>query len=275
MLHTVGRQAKDLGLEKNYNNKKVIFCCHSPDLQLITCFSQGIESAPEQPFNSVCQTECPTPKSQCNADNAYSKARGYRGGCALRKGKEQSEMRTQTGTGSTAFYQPYRRRLLVPTGSSTKLVHGMITEMKGKHTGRMVNGWLGYETFFFFFPGFGWRWEWHSSLSAVSHCSPRSTASCRATLCYGTLRGTAANSSSTLQISLLLRFAQVEPDCVSKPLRVQHVSKIRKIILNTARAGKNSETQIKPVAWSLFHCRKQRQRCYPHQACRAPVTPWL
>lgn len=71
--------------------------------------------------------------------------------CALRKGKEQSEMRTQTGTGSTAFYQPYRRRLLVPTGSSTKLVHGMITEMKGKHTGRMVNGWLGYETFFFFF----------------------------------------------------------------------------------------------------------------------------
>lgn len=87
LLHTVGRQAKDLGLEKNYSNKKVIFCCHSPDLQLITCFSQGIESAPEQPFNSVCQTECPTPKSQCNADNAYSKARGYRGGLCIEKGE--------------------------------------------------------------------------------------------------------------------------------------------------------------------------------------------
>lgn len=33
--------------------------------------------------------------------------------------------------------------------NSTKLVCVMITKMKGKHTRRTVNGWLGYETIFF------------------------------------------------------------------------------------------------------------------------------
>lgn len=63
MLHTVGRQAKDLGLEKNYNynnnNKKKSHLPLSqpgPATQLASLLRD--ESAPaEQPFHSMCQTE--------------------------------------------------------------------------------------------------------------------------------------------------------------------------------------------------------------------------
>lgn len=59
-------------------------------------------------------------------------------------------MRTQTGTGSPAFCQPMGDGYEYPhvAGNSTKLVRLMTTEMKGKHTGRTINGWLGYETNF-------------------------------------------------------------------------------------------------------------------------------
>lgn len=122
-----------------------------------------------------------------------------------------------------------------------------------------------------FFPGFGWKGEWHSSLSlrTVFHRSPRSTASCRTTLCYGTVRGAAANPSSALQLSLFLRFVQIEPYFVSNLLRVLHTSKVREIILNTASvcADENSETQTKPLACGFSHCVKQRQCCCSHCQC--------
>lgn len=51
-------------------------------------------------------------------------------------------MRTQMGTGSAAFYQPYGTRLLVPAHRSELNQASMVTKMKGKHTGRTVNGWL-------------------------------------------------------------------------------------------------------------------------------------
>lgn len=59
-------------------------------------------------------------------------------------------MRTQMGTGSPAFCQPAGDGYQYPhvAGNSTKLVHLMSTKMKGKHTGRTINGWLGYETNF-------------------------------------------------------------------------------------------------------------------------------
>lgn len=103
-------------------------------------------------------------------------------------------------------------------------------------------------------------------LSAVFHHSARRAASCGTMLCYGTVRGTAANSSSALQLSLFLRSVQVEPDCVPEPLWAQHTSKMRKIILSTVNAhtGKNSETQTKPLACGFFHCTKQRQCCCSH-----------
>lgn len=92
-------------------------------------------------------------------------------------------------------------------------------------------------------------------LSAVFHRSAHRAASCRTTLCYGTVRGTAANSSSALQLSLYLRSEQVESDCVPEPLRAQHTSKMRKIILSTVNVhtAKNFETQTKPLAglWLL------------------------
>lgn len=98
-LHTVGRQAKDLGLEKIIIIKKVIFHCHSPDLQLSLLLSQGMKVPRQNSLLIQCvrQKNCPTLKSQCNADSAYSKARGYRGGCALRTGKEQPENENTDG----------------------------------------------------------------------------------------------------------------------------------------------------------------------------------
>lgn len=123
----------------------------------------------------------------------------------------------------------------------------------------------GWDTRQIFFPGFGWKGEWHRSLSlrTVFHCSPCSTASCRTMLCYGTVRGAAANSSSALQLSLFLRFVQMEPYFVSKLLRVLHTSKVGGIIPNTesVHADENSEMQTKPLACGFFHCVKQRQCC--------------
>lgn len=181
-------------------------------------------------------------------------------------------MRTQMGTGSTAFYQPYGTRLLVPAhrSNSTKLVRVMTTKMKGKHTGRTVNGRLGYETNFF--PGFGWKGEWHSSLSLSQdsfsslpsqHCKLRNHA-----LLWHSERSS-SNSSSALQLPLFLRFVQIEPYFVSNLLRVLHTSKVREIILNTASvcADEDPETQTKPLACGFFHCVKQRPCCCSHCRC--------
>lgn len=166
-------------------------------------------------------------------------------------------MRTQTGTGSPAFCQPMGDGDEYPhvAGNSTKLVRLMTTEMKGKHTGRTINGWLGYETNFlprvwlergmaqFSFSVLFFT----ATLTELLAAEPRSA--------NGTVRGTAANSSSALQPSLYLRSEQVEPDCVPEPLRAQHTSKMRKIILSTVNVhtAKNFETQTKPLAglWLL------------------------
>lgn len=180
-------------------------------------------------------------------------------------------MRTQMGTGSTAFYQPYGTWLLVPAhrSNSTKLVRVMITKMKGKHTGRTVNGRLGYETNFF--PRI-WLEGGMAQFSLSQDCCsslPSQHCKLQNTLCYGTVRGAAANSSSALQLSLFLRFVQIEPDFASNLLRVLHTSKVRETILNTASVGadENSETQTKPLACGFFHCVKQRQCCCSHRRC--------
>jgi len=86
----------------------------------------------------------------------------------------------------------------------------------------------------------------------------------------GIVRGAAANSSSALQLSLFLRFVQIEPYFVSKLSRILHTSRVSGIILNTlsVHADENSEMQTKSLAWGFYHCVKQRQCCCSKQACQ-------
>lgn len=142
----------------------------------------------------VRQNNCPTPKSQCNADNAYSKARGYGRGLCIKNGegatREQEHGWVLAALPSISLMG--HCYCLHTAVNSTMPVCEMITKTKGKHTARTVNGMAGIWDNFFF-PRFGWKGEWHSSLSLriVFHCSPHSTASCRSMLCYGTVRGAA------------------------------------------------------------------------------------
>lgn len=92
----------------------------------------------------VRQNNCPTPKSQCNADNAYSKARGYGRGLCIKNeegGREQKHGWVLAALPSISLmghgYCPHT------AVNSTTPVCVMITKMKGKHTARTVNGMAG------------------------------------------------------------------------------------------------------------------------------------
>lgn len=99
----------------------------------------------------VRQNNCPTPKSQCNADNAYSKARGYGRGLCIKNGegatREQEHGWVLAALPSISLMgHCYRLHTAV---NSTTPVCEMITKMKGKHTARTVNGMAGiWDNFF-------------------------------------------------------------------------------------------------------------------------------
>lgn len=205
----------------------------------------------------VRQKNCPTPKSQCNADNAYSKARGY-GRCGVcienREGAtREREHRWALAVLSSISFMGHGYWYPHSAANSTKLVCVMITLMREKHTGRTVNGWLGYKTIFF--PGFGWKGEWHSSVSydwflllPLQHCK----------LQNHTLRQHNEKSSSELfpwhfKFSPFSRFVQIKHYIVSKLLRVLQTSRLTEIILNmvSVHADENSEMQTQPLVWGL------------------------
>lgn len=214
---------------------------------------------------------CPTSKSQCNADNAHSKGRGYGGGCALRTGKEGPETESTDGHWERCPYQPDRTRLLGPAHCSELSHAHMCDGHRDEEKTHWKNSqWVaGIRDNFSSqdLAGRGNGTVLSVSLRTGFRCSPRSAASCRTTLCCGTGRGAAAHSSSALQLPLFLRFVRIESHFVSK-LRVLCISKVSEIILNTAsvRADGNSEMQTRPLARGFFHCMKQGQHCCSHEA---------
>lgn len=137
----------------------------------------------------VRQNNCPTPKSQCNADNAYSKARGYRQGLCI-KNREGATREQEHGWVLAALPSislmghGYRPHTAV---NSTTPVCVMITKMKGKHIAKTVNGMAG--IWDHFFPRI-WLEEGMAqfSLRIVFHCSSHSTARYRSMPCHGTVR---------------------------------------------------------------------------------------
>lgn len=141
----------------------------------------------------VRQNNCPTPKSQCNADNAYSKARARGRVCALRIGKEQPGNKNMDGCWQhcllSALWDTATARTLQWTQPRQYVWWSQ--RWRANTLQEQSMGWLGYETIFF--PGFGWKGEWHNSLRIVFHCSSHSTASCRSMICYGTMSGAAQN----------------------------------------------------------------------------------
>lgn len=143
-------------------------------------------------IQSVRQNNCPTPKSQCNADNAYSKARGYGQGLCIKNGEGTTREQEHGGVLAALPSSSLMGHSYCPHCS--ELNHASMCDDhrdEGKTLQEQSMGWLGYETIFF--PGFGWKGEWHSSLSLriAFHCSSHITASCRSMLCYGTVRGAA------------------------------------------------------------------------------------
>lgn len=206
---------------------------------------------------SVRQNNCPTPKSQCNADNAYSKARGYGQGLCIENGEGTTREQEHGGMlaalpSSSLMGHSYRPHC-------SELNHASMCDDhrdEGKHTAGTVNGMAGiWDTIFF--PGFGWKGEWHSSLSLriAFHCSSHKL-QIHALLEHGERSST--NSSSTLQFSSFSRFIQIEHYFVSKLLRVLRTSKMTEIILNTVNvcADENSEMQtnhwpvVSSTVWS-------------------------
>lgn len=167
--------------------------------------------------------------------------------CASRMGKEQPGNKNTDGCWQhclpAASWDTATTHAAV---NSTTPVCVMITEMRENTLQEQSMGWLGYETIFF--PGFGWKGEWHSSLSLSQDCfSLLLSHHCKLQI-HALPRHSersSTNSSSTLQFSSFLRFIQIEHYFVSKVLRVLRTSKMTETILNTVSvcADENSEMQ--------------------------------
>lgn len=154
------------------------------------------------------------------------------------------------GTGSAAFCQPHGAQLPVPAHYGELNQAGTCDDHKDEGKTHWKNSQDGWDERFF--PRV-WLEGGMAQFSISFCCSPCSTASCRTTLCYGSVRRAAANSSLALQLSIFLTFVQIEPYFVSKlSSRVLHTSKVRGTILNTSVCADNPEMQTKPLAASTL-----------------------
>lgn len=200
----------------------------------------------------VRQNNCPTPKSQCNADNAYSKARGYGQGLCIKNGegatREQEHGWVLAALPSSSLmghgYCPHCSEL-----NHASMCDGHRDE--GKHTAGTVNGMAG--IWDNFFPRIWLEWgmaQFSLSQDCFSvllshHCKLQ----IHALLQHGERSST--NSSSTLPFSSFSRFIQIEHYFVSKLLRVLRSSKTTEIILNTVRACADENSEMQTNHWPV------------------------
>lgn len=165
----------------------------------------------------VRQNNCPAPKSQCNADNAYSKARGYGQGLCIKNGegttREQEHGWVLAALPSTSpmghGYRPHCSEL-----NHASMCDGHKDEGK---THCRNSQWDGWDMRQFFSQDLAGRGNgtvlYLSGLLLSHHCKLQ----IHALLRHGERSST--NSSSTLQLSSFLRFTQIEHYFVSKLLK--------------------------------------------------------
>lgn len=167
----------------------------------------------------VRQNNCPTPKSQCNADNAYSKARGYGQGLCI-KNREGATREQEHGWVLAALpsislmghgYCPHT------AVNSTTPVRVMTTKMKGKHAAGTLNGMAGIGDNFFpriwLEGGMAQFSQDCFSLLLSQHCKLQIHA------LLGHSERSSTKSSSALQFSSFSRLLQIEHYFVSKLLK--------------------------------------------------------